>query len=929
MNQVEARNPIEEHAGAVQLFGREHECERLARLVGGANESRSAVLLLRGEAGVGKSALLDFARGIDARLRVLRAVGVEPETELPFAGLHRLLRPVFDLIDRIPDVQAQALRSALGIAPGVAENRFVIGLAVLNLLAEVATDGPTLCLLDDAQWLDRPSLDALTFVARRLDAEGIVMLFCVREGDVRTFPGSDLPSQEIGGLDAEQAERLLAERFDGQIAPETQRAIVESAQGNPLALLEIPAALSPAQLSGREALPNPLPIGRHLEDILLAGVRRLTPSAQMLLLVAAAEGSGEADVIVSAAGTLGIPSSALMEAEASGMIHAEGTGLAFRHPILRSAIYQGATLADRQAAHRALVEVLQEESEWDRRTWHRAALAQQPDDEIAEELERAADRARSRGGHAAALMALRRAAELTTSDVLRQRRFVSAAQAAWDSGQPREASALLRAVDAEKDPATDAEVSHLRGAIAFDCGSPVEGAAVLLEGAGRAAQADPQKALQMILDAAMCANYAGDMNLLIEAGRLASTLPVSEVAPETSMVELLSLMVGMLQGEDSTYRAGIARALDRVADTTDPRWLIWAGGAASIVGDRTRDDALRQRAEAIARGTMAVGSLAMALARTAWSDLRYERLVAASNHAEEGLRLALETSLPNPACNHRAVLAWVAAVRGDEATCTSLSGQASETAMAHGLAAQNALANWSLGLLQLGLGHWESAVTRLQALESGAPGTSHPFVARKALPDLVEAAVRAGRHETAGWAASRVADYAQEGDPYHELAIAARCRALTASSHDAKEKLLSEALVFHDRDPLPFARARTQLLLGEHLRRERRRKEARVPLHAALIAFDQLGASPWAERTRRELRATGQTVGRRDEESRLELTHQERQVAEIVARGATNREAAAELYLSPRTVEYHLRSLFSKLGISSRAELARVSLDEV
>jgi DNA-binding CsgD family transcriptional regulator len=917
-------DPKHKPGEGVRLYGREPERTAIDRLLEGARRSRSGVLVLRAEAGIGKSALLGYARSRGADMRTLQAVGVEPEIELPFAALHQLLRPVFPYIDRIPDVQATALRSALAIAPGDTDNRFAISLAVLNLLAEVAADGPLLCLVDDAQWLDHPSADTLSFVARRLDAEGIVMLFAGREGDARSFPGAGLAEREVAGLDPADAELLLVERFGSAIAPETRRVIREAAQGIPLALLEIPMALTPAQLSGRETLPRPMPLGHDLEAILLERVHRLPAPAQLLLLVAAAEGSGEAAVVLSAGGVLGIPSSTLLEAEASGLIHTQGSALVFRHPILRSAIYLGASLPHRQAAHRALAEALQGEPNADRRAWHAAALVLGPDDEIADELERTAERARSRGGHAAACGALRRAAELSSSDQRRVRRLASAARAAWDAGQPDEATALLRTAETETGADTDAELRHVQGEIEFRRGIPLEGATLLMEGAERVAGDDPSKALQMLFDAALCANYAGDIGAMVEAGRRASTLTIRQSQPEAPLVDLLAGVVAMIEANDPGFRARLLRALDRIADTTDPRWLIWAAAAAAGIGDQARDDALVRRAEAIARSSMAVGTLAMVLERIAWTDLMHGQAAAASLHSEEGLRLAMEAGLTNSACWHRAILAWVGAVRGDQEWCTSLAEQASETATRHRLAPHNSIAHWAVGLLHLGLGQWEAAATRLEAVSSAALSPGHRYIALRVLPDLVEAAVRADRPAVAESAATQFTDYAQMGALDWQMALAARCRALIAHHPAAKEQLLSEALVLHDRDPRPFNKARTLLLLGEHLRRERRRSEARAHLRMAIESFERLGASPWETRARAELRATGETARKREPSTLTQLTPQQLQIVRLVAEGATNKEVAAQLFVSPRTVDHHLRNVFVKLGISSRAELIRL-----
>jgi DNA-binding CsgD family transcriptional regulator len=907
----------------VRLYGREPECAAIDRLLEGARRSQSGAVVLRAEAGLGKSALLSYARSRAADLRVLQTVGVEPEIELPFAALYQLLRPVFPYLERIPDVQATALRSALAIAPGGTDNRFVIALAVLNLLAEVASDGPVLCLVDDAHWLDQPSADALSFVARRLDAEGIVMLFAAREGDARSFPGSGLAEREVIGLAADEAELLLVERFGSAIAPETRRVIRESAQGVPLALLEIPMALTPAQRSGRQALPDPMPLGHNLQAILLERVHRLSAPAQLLLLVAAAEGSGEAEVVLSAAGALGIPPSTLLEAEASGLILVTGRALVFRHPILRSAVYQGASLPQRQAVHRSLVDALTGESNADRRAWHRASLVLPPNEEVADELERTAQRARNRSGHAAAYRALRRAAELTSSDEHRARRLASAARAAWDAGRPDEATALLRATDMRTDAETFAELRHIQGEIELSCGTPLQGATLLREGVDRVARSDPRKALRMLLDMAMCANYAGDLNVMSEAGRRAAALPLRRSEPEAPLIDLIADVTAMLQGNDSEARARLLKALDHLADTTEPRWLMWAAAAANRSGAQARHDEFCRRAEAIARQTTAVGTLAMALQRIAWTDLTYGRVAAASIHSAEGLQLAMETGLTNSACFHRAILAWVAAIRGDEETCTSLAEQASRTALEHGLGPQSSIAHWAVGLLHLGLGRWEAAATQLDAVASPAPGTGHSFIALWALPDLVEAAVRAGRPDIAEGAATRFAGYAPEGAPDWELALVARCRALITRPSGTKEHLLSEALTLHERDLRPFSRARTQLLLGEHLRRERRRVEARPPLRAATETFERLGAAPWENRARAELRATGETARKREPSTLTQLTPQQHQIVRLVAEGATNKDVAAQLFLSPRTVDHHLRNVFAKLGISSRAELIR------
>jgi DNA-binding CsgD family transcriptional regulator len=915
-------------AETVRILGRESERAAIREILEQARGSRSGVLVLRGEAGVGKSALLDLALRSAPGMLVLRATGVEPESGLPFAALHQLLRPLLSRIDGIPPVQADALRIAMGVAPGITENRFVIALAVLDLLAEAAAETPVLCLIDDAHWLDQSSSDALAFVARRVDAEGIAMLFSLRDGEPSSFSGAGLAVRTVARLEPDEATQLLLERYGSELAAEVRNAIVGSAHGLPLALLEIPASLTPEQRSGRDPLPRPMPVGRRSEEVLLQRTHHLSEGARMLLLVAAAEGSGESDVVLAAAAVLGIAPTALLEAEESGLIRSEDSTLAFRHPMVRSAVYQAAAAQQRQMVHRALVEVLEGESNEDRRAWHRAALVLYPDEELAEELERTADRARRRGGHAAACEALRRAAELTPSDEQRARRLAAAARAAWDAGLVDEARALASVAEAEMPGDSYADLRHVQGEIEFNCGNPRHGAAILIDGADRVALASPHKALRMLFDAALCANWAGDFASVQGAARRASILALGDAEAESRLIELLAGVAAMLQGKEPGSPTALLQALDRIADTDDPRWLTWAAVAASLLGEREREAVFRQRAEMVARRSMSVGDLTLVLARIAWADMVHGRVMAAADRADEGLRLASEAALTNPMCFHRAILAWVAALRGDDESCVAFAELASGTALRQGLAAHLALAGWATGLLQLGFGRWEEAMTRLQDVTSGSPGVTHPYIARLALPDLVEAAFRSGSLEVAASAADRFASSTHDGAPASDVALAARCRALIADHPGDAEKLLSDALVFHDRDPRPFQRARTLLILGEHLRRERRRREARTPLRAALVTYEQLGAHPWAERARRELRATGETIRPRDRVTATELTPQERQVIGLVAEGATNREVAAQMFLSHRTVEYHLRSVFSKLGISSRAELIRRHVED-
>ena len=875
-------------------------------------------------------------------MRVLGAVGVEAESDLAFAGLHQLLRPVLSRLDSVPAVQADAVRIAMGLAPGVAENRFLIALGVLTLVTELADDTPVLCLVDDAQWLDRPTAEVLAFVARRLGAEGIGLLVAVRAGDAPSALGPGLPRRLVGGLDATAAERLVLDRFGGGIAPDVRRVIIEGAEGNPLALQEVPAELSQEQLDGTARLPRPLPLGHHLEEILLARVRRLPPAAQSFLLVAAAEGVGDARVVAAAAAALGIDAAAKVDAERAGVVRTDGRLLSFRHPILKQAVYDGASVRQRRDAHDALVGVLSGEANADRRTWHRAALVLGTDDELADELERTAERAGRRSGHAAGCRALIRAAELTSSAERRSRRLAAAARTALEAGLPSEAYSLLDAAETQVDPQTHAELQHVRGLMEFFYGVPLDGAAALVEGSQVIASIDPHKALQMLADAGQCAHIGGDVAVMRKAVRLAAALPIEASDPRAPLVAMMAGIASLISAvvpeadrpvvTDAAQRAPATSAhpllavIDQVAESSEPRWLMWAASVASAMGDPAREQSLGRRAESIARSSAAVGTLAIVLESLAFADVLAGRLRALATHAQEGLALATETGLTNSACYHRAMLAFGAAARGDEITCIDLADEVGATAVGRGLGLAQSVSQWALGLLDLGLGHPDEATPRLRSVATSP--SSNIIVSRHVLPDLVEAAVHAGRPDVAVEAADRLTGQARPGAPEWVLAPATRCRALVTEDPLLRERLLGEAATQHERDQGSFGHARTLLLLGEHLRRERRRREARVPLQAALESFEHIGANPWAERARRELRATGQSVRRRHEASMDALTVQERQIAAIVADGATNKEAAAQLFLSPRTVEYHLRSVFSKLGISSRLELIRLGLDD-
>jgi DNA-binding CsgD family transcriptional regulator len=908
------------------LYGRDAECAAVERLLEGARASRSGVLVVRGEPGLGKSALLADAVERAAGFQVLQGLGVASESELAFAGLHRLLRPAFGLIDRLPDPQAAALRGAFGRSGDGTHNRFFVSIAVLSLLAEAAERGPLLCVVDDGHWLDRPSADALRFCARRLDAEGVALLIAAGEDTRRSFHGADLPVLRLAGLDVDAAGRLLRARAGAPVATDVLERLVEESEGNPLALIELSRVLSMEQLAGREALPVPLPIGADLEHSFLERVALLAPHSRSALLLVAADGTGDPTVLSRAARATEVDLDLLAPAEAAGFVRMSPSGVEFRHPLVRSAIYGGASPAERRAAHRALAGVLDEEADADRRAWHLAAATVGPDREVADELERSAERAGRRGGHGAAMEALERAADLSVDEEDRARRLAAGADAAWRASLPERAIVLLeRASRVAHEPRVRAELDHLRGVIAHGCGVPAEGCAILLQAAAILAPTDPDRALEMLLDAGDAATYAGDAAALVEACRRAAGLrPGAEGA--NVLVGLLCGVASLLEGETAdqmpALRAGVARA----ASFEDPRWLAWAGSTAALVGDDATGSALYIKAVTRARASAAVTTLTRVLEVFTFAGMLEGRYGAVAADATEGVQLARDAGLENSACHHLATLAWLAAIRGQEARCRSLTGEVAVAAAARGLGLQRGIAEWALALLDLGLGRPAQALRRLRRLNEAGPGAGHPFIAICATPDLIESAVRAGRPDDAHAAWARFERFARAGAPPWAPPLAARCRALLAAD-TARDRHFRQALTSAAQSRRAFDTARSELLFGEHLRRTRRRVQARDHLHAALAEFERLGAAPWEERAHRELRASGQTARKRDPSTVDQLTAQEVQIARFVATGATNRDVAAQLFLSKRTVDYHLRRIFAKLAISSRSELTALELE--
>jgi len=907
------------------LHGRDAERDRIGGLLTAARESRSGVLVLRGEAGIGKTALLEDARERAGDMQVLSVRGVESESDLPFAGLHQLLRPALDLLDVLPPAQSRALRGAFGLSEEAGDDRFLISAACLTLLSELAERRPVLCLVDDAQWLDTPSADALLFVARRLDAEGVVLLAALRSGYAPRFEGREVPTLELGELATEAAASVVEQRVQGALAPSVREYLVAEAGGNPLALVELPGMLTASQLAGEEPIPTAVPLPRDLERLFLERVRVLPEATQRLLTVVSADDSGRIGAVLEAAATLSIPPEALDAAELAGLVAVHGSSVGVRHPLVRSAVYQGATSGERRAAHLALAGVLTTEPDSDRRAWHRASAALEADEDVADELERSAERARLRSGHGAASAALARSAELSLDVPSRSRRLVAAARAAWRAGQPGRASALLEAAEPPVDDwRLRAEVSHLRGVLQLRCGVLAEACDTLMAGAEAVAPFDTRKALEMLLEAREAAGWAGDTPRTVAADRRAAALPPSQDRESRFLADLLVGVGSVYEGEIALGAELIHSALAHVDDVDEPTWLAWAAMGAKAVGDEVREDALMRRAIRLARASGAVDKLTYVLLAYVLAGLLASRPGVVAE-AAEGLTLAREAGLTNAASTHLAMLSWFAGIRGEEQECRSYAAEARGLASAHGTSFATSIAEWGLGLLELSRARPDEAAARLAVVADGLPGSGHPYFGLMSAPDLVEAYARSGRIDLGRDAFAVFAGFAEARAPAWAQALAARCNALLSESEDAAAEF-ERALIAHEEADRPFDHARTALLYGEWLRRRRQRVGARTELRRALESFELLGAPIWAERARAELRATGETARKRDPSTVSQLTPQELQVARLVADGLSNKDVAAQLFLSPRTIDAHLRNVFAKLSLTSRTQLARLDL---
>jgi DNA-binding CsgD family transcriptional regulator len=903
------------------LLGRERECNQIDQLLADAHARRSASLVIRGDPGIGKSALLRYAEEQAGSMGVLRAVGVESESELPFAAVHELLGPIKDKIDALPEIQRAALSGALALGPPAQADRLTVYAAVLSLLAEAAEEQPLLCIIDDSHWIDSASAEAILFCARRIHAEGVVMLMAAREGERRRFDSPGVPDLVLDGLAPGAAYLLLDSKKLG-LTPRVAEQLVRVTGGNPLALIELPRALSEAQRRGLVPLNEPLPVGQDVRDAFLGRVRRLPVATQGALLVAAACDLQGLSALVHALQTLGFNRRDLDEAEAAGLLDLGDDRFTFRHPLLRSAIYEAAEPAARRASHRAIAEAL-DERQSESRAWHLAAASTEADTEVAGALEQAAFAASARGAPAVAAWSFARAADFTVDEGERARRLLAAGTAAWFAGRSEDAlEYLTTALQFARDPRLRADIQLQRGHALIWTSNVHEANDLLTTEAIKVAAVDRDRAALMMATAVMSCGMSGQQVRAVETGKRAVELAGDGPARIFAQA-MLSISV-TVRGEPTAH-ALLIQSQRELASADSPALSQLSGVIAHVlmyVEEYESSLAMLDRVIAArARGVLNPH----ALAARADVYFRLGRWVDSYADAAESVDLAREVGQRTmlPFC--LGTLARVDAATGRDRESSEHAAEA--VALVESLGVGSALTYaWSVqGFLELGRGRAEAAIAPLRRV-AATTEIVNPGVEPWA-PDLIEACTRSGLTADANEALDSLVARARMTGHAGAHAAAARCRGLLAADNDF-ESAFNEALEWHSRTPTPFERARTDLCYGERLRRVGRRIDARERLRVALATFESLGAEPWSEQARAELRATGERVRKREASTAARLTAQELQVAVLVADGGTNREVGARMMLSPRTIEFHLRNIYAKLGVRSRTELAKRVADK-
>ncbi|HEY7134126.1 MAG TPA: AAA family ATPase [Acidimicrobiia bacterium] len=902
--------------------GRISERHALDRLLDDARTGASAVLVLRGEPGIGKTALLRYCARQASGFRVAQLAGVESEMELPYAGLHQLCAPMLSGLGALPEPQQEALRVAFGLSAGDPPDRFLVALATLGLLAEAAAQRPLLCLVDDAQWLDRASSVVLGFVGRRLLAEPIAIVFAVR-APARTRELTGLRELVLRGLAEEDARALLGAVYPGRLDDLVRDRIVAETRGNPLALVELPRGMTAVELAGGFALPSGRNLPGQIEQHYLRRLATLPETARRLVLLAAAEPTGDVFLLWHAAQVLGIERDAAAAAEREQLLEI-GTQVRFRHPLVRSAVYRFAAGPDRRAVHLALAGATDASVDPDRRAWHLAAAAPGPDEEVAAELERSAGRAQARGGLAAAAAFLERSAALTRDPTRRADRALAAAQTHLHAGAFDAALALLSAAQAGPlDELQGARVQLLRGQIAFASGAGNDAPPLLLEAAKMLEAHDGDLARETYLDAWAAALFAGS---LATAGNLLDVSRAARsAAPPTGAARPCDLLLEGLAVLTTEGRTAAAPLLERtagvyaaaeIAEEANFRWGWLTTVPCNVLWDDDSWHAINSRQVQSARDAGALARLPIDLTASAvlvawWGDFDAAAAAIAEAHA-------VTEATSSRIAPYGAML--LAALRGREGEASALIHSAREDASAIGQGIGVQYAHWVSAILFNGLGRYEDALSAARHASGDAPEL---FLSAWSLSELIEASVRCGRSELGAGALERLMESTAPVGNDWALGVEARARALLSTGNTA-ERSYRDAIERLGRTRLRTELARAHLLYGEWLRRRNRRADAREQLHTAHDMLTLIGMEAFADRARRELLATGEKVRRRREDTRDDLTPQEAHIARLARDGRTNPEIGAELYISARTVEWHLRKVFTKLGITSRKGLHEV-----
>ncbi|WP_432854530.1 AAA family ATPase [Amycolatopsis sp. CA-161197] len=910
--------------GDPDLLGRRGEAELLDKMLDEVRHGRSAVLVVRGEAGVGKTSLLNHAVTRAADLQVIHVSGAESEAELAFSGVHQVCAPHLDGLDRLPAPQRTALATAFGLAEGKPPDLFLVGLAVLTLLAAAATEQPLVCVVDDAQWLDSASVRTLSIVARRLRADPVAMVFAVRDSrENAALAGlAQLPELVLTGLCDRDSRTLLATTMPGPMDERVRERILAEARGNPLALRELPRTANlPALAGGFGLVGHGRPLSRRIERSFATHLAALPADTRLLLLIAAADPVGEAAVLWRAAGLLGLPESAAEPAESAELISI-GRRVRFRHPLIRSAVYGSAGGADRRRVHEALAEAIDPRSDAEQRAWQRSQAATGPDEATAAELERTAELARARGGAAAASAFLADAAELTPDPVDRARRALGAARAKLDAGAPEAALELVaQAEAAPREPLRQARIELVRSQIAFALNRGRDAPGLLLSAAERLRDLDPLLSRETYLEALMASVFAGRLvwapdNAPDGMARAARSAPPAPTPPRAVDVLLDGLVLRFTKGytdaAPTLMRAVRQFRRDSDADCAGLRWYGLASRIALDLGDRQSEDDLAARQVQTLRERGVLTLLPVALANRAGVCVHAGRFDEAATLLEESAAISQATGALPPLCIEPVLTAY----RGQDARTLELVRTSLDSATERGEGRVIPIVQYAAAVLHNSLGRYREALAATDwAVEHDDIGM-HGY----GLAERVEAAARCGEAAIAIDAARELSDRAAATGTEMALGVAARSRALVARGEEADE-LYRLAIEHLGRSKVDVLRARAQLLHGEWLRRERRREEAVDQLRLACDTFRRVGAGGFAERARRELLAAGEAVEAPTVPLRAQLTGQETYIARLAAEGHTNSQIASQLFLSPRTVEWHLGKIFGKLGISSRREL--------